>query len=90
MVQKGEEHFQISIYKVKNKGRNSYDTFLEGRLKPITLDAPSNSSDVMMLDAFNACREEALNKYFPMLDSDVVEELKGDNYFSKEDIEKCL
>ena len=90
MAPKGEEQLQISIYKVKNKGGNSYDTFLESRLKPITLNVPSNNFDVMMLDAFNACREEALNKYFPMLDSDAVEELKGDNYLKREDIKRYL
>ena len=90
MFPKGNDQLQIIIYKIKNKGSNSYETFIESTLNPITLNAPSNNFDVMMLDAFNACREEALNKYFPMLGSDVVEELKSDNYLKKEDIRRYL
>jgi len=90
MAPKGNDQLQIVIYKIKNKGSNSYETFVESTLKPITLNAPRNNFDVMMLDAFNGCREEALNKYFPMLDSDAVEELKSDNYLKKEDIRSYL
>ena len=90
MSPKGDDQFQIIIYKIKNKGSNSYETFVESTLNPITLNAPNNNFDVMMLDAFNTCREEALNKYFPMLGSDAVEELKSDNYLKKEDIRRYL
>ncbi len=90
MFPKGDDQLQIVIYRIKNKGSNSYETFVESTLNPITLNAPNNNFDVMMLDAFNECREEALNKYFPMLGSDVVEELKSDNYLKKEDIRRHL
>jgi hypothetical protein len=90
MTPKGDDQLQIVIYKIKNKGSNSYETFVESTLNPITLNAPNNNFDVMILDTFNTCREEALNKYFPMLDSDVVEELKSDNYLRKEDIRRHL
>ncbi len=90
MSPKGDDQLQIVIYRIKNKGSNSYETFVESTLNPITLNAPNNNFDVMMLDAFNACREEALNKYFPMLGSDAVEELKSDNYLKKEDIRRYL
>ena len=90
MSPKGDKQLQITIYKIKNKGSNSYETFVESTLKPITLDAPSNNFDVMMLDAFNTCREEALHKYFPMLGDDAIDELKSGNYFKKEDIKRYL
>jgi len=87
---RGNDQLQIVIYKIKNKGSNSYETFVESTLKPITLNAPNNNFDVMMLDAFNDCKDEALNKYFPMLNSDAVEELKSDNYLKKEAIKKYI
>ncbi|NOR56838.1 MAG: hypothetical protein GQ531_11625 [Sulfurovum sp.] len=86
----GHDKLQVSIYKIKNKGSNSYETFKESTLKPMTLNAPRNNFDVMMLDAFNTCREEALHKYFPMLGDDAIDALKSDNYLKKEDIREYL
>lgn len=67
MTPPGEDKIQIRIYKIKNKGSKSYDTFLESTLRPITLGEAKNSFEGMVLEAYNTCRREALNKYFPML-----------------------
>jgi hypothetical protein len=43
-----------------------------------------------ILDAYKNCRIEALEKFFPMLDGDVIEILIRDNYLQKKDIKKFL
>jgi hypothetical protein len=85
-----EDQIQIFIYKIKNKGNVSYETFIESTLKPIYLHSPGNTFEMMMVNAYNSCREEALRKYFPMLDSGAIELLKSDNYLQKEDIKSFL
>jgi hypothetical protein len=90
MLPVGEDKIQIFIYKIKNKGNASYETFIESTLKPIYLHSPGNTFEMMMVNAYNSCREEALRKYFPMLDSGAIELLKSDNYLQKEDIKSFL
>ena len=90
MKPKGKESFQIVIYKIKNKGEKSFDTFVESKLKPVSIRKPKNTFEIMLVDAYNGCREEALHKYFPMLPSDAVEELKQDNYLKPQDIQHYL
>jgi len=86
----GKDKLQIVIYKIKNKGSASYKTFIESTLKPIRINDPKNSFETMIVNAYNSCRREALNKYFPMLDSAAVEVLLLDNYLQKEDIKAHL
>jgi len=86
----GSESIQIDIYKIKNKGRNFFDTFVESKLEPINLNAPANSFERKMVAAHNECRKEALNHYFPMLSKSDIEGLLKDNYIQKGDISDLL
>jgi len=86
----GEDQIQIITYKIKNKGKASYETFIESTLKPIRLNSPRNSFESMVVEAYNSCREEALHKYFPMLKKEAIEWLKSDNYLQKKDIKPFL
>jgi len=90
IVPLGERKIQIHIYKIKNKGAQSYEIFKESTLKAIELGDPANEFEVMVLEAYNSCRAKALHKFFPMLKSDAIDELMSDNYLKKEDIKKHL
>ena len=90
MLPLDKDKIQIKTYKVKNKGSKSYDTFLENTLQPITLGEAKNSFEGMILEAYNTCRREALNKYFPMLREEAVERLLQDNYLKKKDVRPYL
>ena len=85
-----EESIRIDIYKLKNKGENHFETFVESKLKPINLKDPKNSFEKNMLDAYHNCREKALDKYFPMLNKDDVEVLLKSNYLKKKHIREVL
>ena len=71
----GDNQVQIHIYKIKNKGMKSFDTFMESTLHPITLGQPRNSFERGILESYNRCREEALERYFPMLDKESIKVL---------------
>ena len=90
MVPVGENQIQIHIYKIKNKGAKLFDTFIENTLKPITLGAPRNSFERGVLDAYDRCRVEALERYFPMLSEEQIELLLLDNYLQKKDVKEVL
>lgn len=82
----GNNQVQIHIYKIKNKGMNSFDTFIESTLRPITLEQPRNNFEHDILESYNRCREEALERYLPMLDKESVKVLLTDNYIQKMDV----
>ena len=86
----GEDKIQIHIYKIKNKGSKAYEKLKESTLKPIVLNGPRNSFEKGMVKAYNNCRTEALEKYFPMLDNSAIQKLLLDNYLKKSDIKKYL
>ena len=68
----------------------SFDTFIESKLRPITIAEPENSFEKSVLESYDKCREEALEKYFPMLRDWSIKELLRDNYFQKRDVKKFL
>ncbi len=86
----GENKIQIHIYKIKNKGANTFDTFVENKLKPIAITDPRNNFERTILTSYNMCRREALRKYFPMLNDQNIQQLLQDNYLQKNDILKLL
>ena len=88
MFPAGEGRIQIHIYKIKNKGMSSFDTFIESTLKPITIGQPRNSFERGILDSYDRCRMEALHKYFPMLNDKTIIILLQDNYLQKIDLKK--
>ena len=51
---------------------------------------PKNTFQKNMLDAYNACRIQALNKYFPTLTNQDIELLLNDNYLQKQDLKHFL
>ncbi len=77
---------QIHIYKIKNKGTNHFDTFIDSKLRPITMGNPRNSFERDILSSYNQCRQEALHKYFPMLSNSNIAILMKDNYLQKKDL----
>jgi len=81
---------QIHIYKIKNKGMNSFDTFIESTLHPITIGAPRNKFERSILESYDRCRGEALKRYFPMLREENIKSLMHDNYLQKKDLKKLL
>ncbi len=86
----GKDKVQINIYKIKNKGLNSFDTFIESTLRSITIAEPINSFEQGILESYDGCREESLRKYFPMLSDMDAEQLLRDNYLQKNDLKKFL
>ena len=44
---------QIHIYKIKNKGMNNIDTFIESTLHPITIGAPRNKFERSILESYD-------------------------------------
>ena len=86
----GNDKIQIYIYKIKNKGAKSFDTFMESELKPITITAPTNNFEREILTSYNTCRTEALHKYFLMLNNLDIKHLLQDNYLQKKDIAEII
>ena len=81
---------QIHIYKIKNKGMNSFNTFIESKLSPITMEEPNNNFEKNILNSYNICRTSALKKYFPMLNDKSIKKLLKDNYIQKQDMINIL
>ncbi len=90
MLPVGDDSIQINIYKIKNKGMSNFGTFVESKLRPINLGKPRNKFEKGVVEAYNSCRVEALNRYFPMLDKNDIELLLWDNYLQKKDIRNLL
>jgi hypothetical protein len=86
----GDTQVQIHIYRIKNKGMKYFDTFMESTLRPITLGQPRNSFERGILESYNRCREEALERYIPALDKKSIGMLLGDNYLQKNDVKNIL
>ncbi len=84
----GNDKIQIYIYKIKNKGMKSFNTFIESKLPHITITEPANSFEQSILESYNMCRAEALRKYFPMLNDHSIKGLLRDNYLQKRDIKR--
>ncbi len=76
----GKDKIQIHIYRIKNKGLKSFDTFIERKLPPITISAPRNNFERGILESYDRCRAESLRKYFPMLSDQSIKLLLEDNY----------
>ena len=86
----GNDSIQIKLYKIKNKGLNTYDIFLERDLEPIILSAPRNSFEKNIVEAYNYCRREGLDKYLSDLTDRQVSILLEDNYIKANDIKKVI
>jgi len=86
MFPRSGNRVQIQIYRIKNKGSNSYDIHIEQKLEPIEMGNPKNSFQEKILRAYNRCRAQALHKYFPTLEDDDIRLLLHDNYLQKKDL----
>lgn len=87
---KGSDALEITIYKIRNKGDRSFDTFLESRLRPIVLNAQRNPFEVMITRAYNSCRKAGLHRYFPSLPESAIETLLQDNYLKAKEVRPYL
>ncbi len=85
-----EDKIQIVIYRLKNKGVNEYDKIIESKLNPIIITAPKNSFEIGMVDAYNQCKKEAIDKYFHTISAENITILLKDNYLKKQDIKPYL
>ena len=83
---RGQNKIQIHVFKIKNKGSNNYDVKILNKLDAITMTKPKNTFQKDMLNAYNACRVQALHKYFPILTNQDIELLVKDNYLQKQDL----
>lgn len=86
----GNDSIQIKLYKIKNKGLNAYDIFSERNLKPIVLSAPKNSFEENIVQSYNYCRREGLDKYLSDLTDRQVAILLEDNYIKANDVIELL
>ncbi len=86
----GKDKIQIHIYRIKNKGLKSFDTFTENKLRPITIAEPANSFERGILESYDRCRAESLRKYFPMLSDMDIKMLLLDNYLQKKELKKFV
>lgn len=86
----GQDKVQIKIYKIQNKGMKTFDTFHESTLKPITIGLPRNGFERAILESYDKCRSEALERYFPMLGVDEISALLEDNYLQKKDLKRFI
>lgn len=81
---------QVKLYKIKNKGFNTYDIFSENDLKPIVLSAPKNSFEKNIVRSYNVCRQKGLNKYLTDLTDKQISTLLNDNYIKANDVLKII
>ncbi len=86
----GKDKIQIHIYRIKNKGLKSFDTFIERKLRPITIAEPTNSFEKNVLESYDRCRTESLRKYFPRLSDMDIKLLLFDNYLQKNDLKNYI
>lgn len=81
---------QITIYKIKNKGSNAFDEIKDTQLDPININYPKNSFETTMVNTYNSCRTQYLNKYLPSITENEIKKLLTDNYLQKKDIKKVF
>ena len=86
----GKDQIQIHIYRIKNKGMKSFDTFIERKLRPIVLAEPANNFEKNVLESYDRCRAESLRKYFPLLNNMDIKQLLRDNYLQKNDFKRLI
>ena len=86
----GSDSIQIKLYKIKNKGFNTYDIFPERDLEAIVLAKPKNSFQKDIVKAYNHCRNEGLDKYLSGLTDRQKAILLDDNYLKANDVIKVM
>ena len=84
----GKHSMRIDIYEIKNKGKSSFETFVENKLQSINIHKPINSCEKDMVKVYNSCRVEVLHKYFPMLNSDDIGGIIEGKSFTEEKYKK--
>ncbi len=87
---KKNNHIQISIYKIKNKGLKAFDKIKDTQLKPIDINIPINTFEKQMVQAYNTCRRKYLYKYLGVLTDSEIDKLLVNNYLKKRDINHIL
>lgn len=86
----GGNAIQISIYRIKNKGLETFDKIKDIELSSIEINAPINNFEAGILRTYNACRKKALGKYLPMLNDKQTAYLMQDNYIQGQDVVNAL
>ena len=86
MFPRSNDKVQIQIYKIKNKGEKTFDLKIDTKMPAVVMNKPKNSFEQGILASYNKCRTEALQKYFPLLENDVIKNLIKDNYLKKDDL----
>jgi hypothetical protein len=87
---KGDQYIQISIYKIKNKGLDTFSTIKDSQLRPIDINFPKNKFEMEILSAYNECRTQYLHKYLDFLTDSEIAILLKDNYIKKSDVKNVL
>jgi len=88
---KSDSHIQISIYKIKNKGLNTFDKIKDSQLlRAMDINAPRNSFEEGMISAYNECRDIYLRKYLGFLTDNEISVLLRDNYIKKDDVKAVI
>ena len=90
MFPRGTDTIQIQIYKIKNKGDKHFDLIIDSKLPVITMGKPKNHFEATILNSYNRCRTEALQKYFPTLKDNEVFSLMKDNFLQKNDLKSLF
>lgn len=88
MFPKSNNKIEIHVYQIKNKGSNDYDLEILKKLEAITMGEPKNSFQKRVLKAYNTCRAETLQRYFPLIKKSEIIALLEDNYLQKQDISR--
>jgi len=78
----GDSSIQITVYKIKNRGYKAFDTIRDSQLSPIDINAPKTAFETKIVQSYNRCRRENINKYLADLglSSEQMERLLRDNY----------
>ena len=87
---KANNTIQISIYKIKNKGLKAFDRIKDTQLPPISIINPKKGFEERIVNSYNACRVQQLNKYLKVLTSNEISVLLKDNYLQKKDVKIML
>ncbi len=59
---------------------------IDTQLSPIAVDHPKNSFEVRMVQTYNNCRKQQLQKYLGFLTEEKTHVLLRDNYIQKKDV----
>jgi len=87
---KKNNKIQITIHKIKNKGLKAFDEIKDTQLAPIDINKPKNNFEKRMVNTYNTCRKEKMQKYLGFLSDKEMNTLLRDNYIQKKDVLRLM